>query len=184
MAGEKLTKRVVDALKAPEPSKVGVKVRESFVWDRELRGFGVQVMPSGLKSFVIHYRTPEGRHRRVVIGRYGLMTVEEDPVLSPMSSWSPCPRASIRSPRRPRRPGSRRWPKSVTGTSPRQKLAASSVATRCSRCNIMSHSTTGTAYMPRPDAQARLNLHILQHACCQRALIQLQDRAGVGGGHS
>ena len=77
MAGEKLTKRVVDALKAPEPSKVGVKVRESFVWDRELRGFGVQVMPSGLKSFVIQYRTPEGRHRRVVFGRYGLMTVEE-----------------------------------------------------------------------------------------------------------
>ena len=77
MAGEKLTKRVVDALKAPEPSKVGVKVRESFLWDRELRGFGVQVMPSGLKSFVIQYRTPEGRPRRVVIGRYGLMTVEE-----------------------------------------------------------------------------------------------------------
>jgi hypothetical protein len=46
MAGEKLTKRTVDALKAPEPSKVGVKVRESFLWDRELRGFGVQVMPS------------------------------------------------------------------------------------------------------------------------------------------
>jgi integrase len=77
MAGEKLTKRVVDALKAPEPSKVGVKVRESFVWDRELRGFGVQVMPSGLKSFVIQYRTSEGRPRRVVIGRYGLMTAEE-----------------------------------------------------------------------------------------------------------
>ncbi len=76
MASEKLTKRVVDALKAPKPSKVGVKVREEFVWDRELRGFGVQVMPSGLKSFVILYRTPEGRNRRVVIGRYGLMTVE------------------------------------------------------------------------------------------------------------
>ena len=67
MAGEKLTKRVVDALKAPEPSKVGVKVRESFLWDRELRGFGVQVMPSGLKSFVIQYRTPDGRPRRVVL---------------------------------------------------------------------------------------------------------------------
>jgi hypothetical protein len=70
MAGEKLTKRVVDAQKAPEPSKVGVKVRESFLWDRELRGFCVQVMPSGLKSFVIQYP------RRVVLGRYGLMTVE------------------------------------------------------------------------------------------------------------
>ena len=77
MAREKLTKRVVDALKSPEPSKVGVKVREHFLWDRELRGFGVQVMPSGLKSFVIQYRTPDGRPRRVVIGRYGLMTVEE-----------------------------------------------------------------------------------------------------------
>ena len=77
MASEKLTKRIVDALKAPKPSKVGVKVREHFVWDRELRGFGVQVMPSGLKSFVIHYRTPDGRPRRAVIGRFGLMTVEE-----------------------------------------------------------------------------------------------------------
>jgi hypothetical protein len=82
MAGEKLTKRAVDALKAPEPSKVGVKVRESFLWDRELRGFGVQVMPSGLKSFVIQYRTPEGRPRRVVIGRYGLMTVEEARIIA------------------------------------------------------------------------------------------------------
>jgi integrase len=77
MAAEKLTKRIVDALKAPKPLKVGVKVREHFVWDKELRGFGVQVMPSGLKSFVIQFRTPEGRPRRSVIGRFGLMTVEE-----------------------------------------------------------------------------------------------------------
>src|SRR4029450_3820613 len=77
MAREKLTKRVVDALEAPKPSKVGIKGRELFVWDKELRGFGVQIMPSSLKSFVIQYRTPEGRSRRSVIGRYGLMTVEE-----------------------------------------------------------------------------------------------------------
>ena len=77
MPQEKLTKRVVDGLKRPEPSKVGVKVRETLTWDRELRGFGVQVMPSGLKSFVIQYRNAEGRHRRTVIGRYGLMTVEQ-----------------------------------------------------------------------------------------------------------
>jgi integrase len=76
MASEKISKRTLDALKAPRPSKVGVKVREQFVWDRELRGFGVQVMPSGLKSFVIQYRTAEGRNRRAVIGRYGLMTAE------------------------------------------------------------------------------------------------------------
>jgi len=77
MPREKLTKRVVDGLKPPEPSKVGVKVRETLAWDRELRGFGVQVMPSGLKSFVIQYRNAEGRTRRTVLGRYGLMTVEE-----------------------------------------------------------------------------------------------------------
>ena len=71
---EKLTKRVVDALK---PRKVGVKVFELFVWDRELRGFGVRVSTLGLKSFFVQYRTRAGRHRRTVIGRYGLMTVEQ-----------------------------------------------------------------------------------------------------------
>ena len=76
MASEKRTKRILDALRASKPSKVGIKVREHFVWDRELHGFGVQVMPLGIKSFVIDYRTTEGRNRRAVIGRYGLMTVE------------------------------------------------------------------------------------------------------------
>src|SRR6202046_2997307 len=71
---EKISKRTVDALK---PSKVGVKVSESFLWDSDLRGFGVRVSPVGLKSFIVQYRTPEGRHRRTVIGRYGLMTPEE-----------------------------------------------------------------------------------------------------------
>ncbi len=47
-----------------------------------IRGFGVQVMPSGLKSFVIRYRTPESRPRRVAIGRFGLMTVEEARILA------------------------------------------------------------------------------------------------------
>jgi hypothetical protein len=76
MAAEKLTERLVDALKVSKPSRVGAKVREHFVWDRELRGFDVQVLPSGLKSFVIQYRTPEQTSRRVVIGCFGLMTDE------------------------------------------------------------------------------------------------------------
>jgi integrase len=70
---KKLTKQVVDALK---PAKVRVKGSYSFAWDQELRGFGVQVMPSGLKSFVVQYRNAEGRSRRLVFGRYGVMTVE------------------------------------------------------------------------------------------------------------
>ncbi|MFG1479651.1 Arm DNA-binding domain-containing protein [Xanthobacter sp. V4C-4] len=71
---EKVSKRTVDALK---PSKVGVKVSENFLWDGELRGFGVRVSPAGLKSLIVQYRTAEGRHRRTVIGRYGVMTAEQ-----------------------------------------------------------------------------------------------------------
>ena len=71
---EKITKRTVDALK---PSKVGVKGSEQFLWDSELRGFGIRVSSAGLKSFIVQYRTPEGRHRRTVIGRYGMMTAEQ-----------------------------------------------------------------------------------------------------------
>jgi Arm DNA-binding domain len=70
----KLTKQAVDSLK---PSRVGVKSSYFFAWDQELRGFGAQVMASGLKSFVVQYRNSEGRSRRIVIGRYGIMTVEE-----------------------------------------------------------------------------------------------------------
>ena len=64
----KLTKQTVDSLK---PSRVGVKGSYFFAWDQELRGFGVQVMASGLKSFVVQYRNAAGRSRRIVIGRYG-----------------------------------------------------------------------------------------------------------------
>lgn len=71
---KKLTKQLVEALK---PSTVGVKGSYSFLWDQELRGFGVQVMPSGLKSFIVQYRNAQGRSRRMVIGRYGVKTVEE-----------------------------------------------------------------------------------------------------------
>ena len=71
---EKLTKRIVESLK---PSKVGILGSDLFVWDRELKGFGVRVSPKGLKSFIVQYRTPSGRHRRTVIGRFGLMTVEQ-----------------------------------------------------------------------------------------------------------
>jgi site-specific recombinase XerD/uncharacterized protein (DUF433 family) len=71
---EKLTKRAVDALR---PNNVGAKVSQTFLWDGELRGFGVRVIPSGLKSFVLQYRNADGRSRRIVIGRYGVITVEQ-----------------------------------------------------------------------------------------------------------
>lgn len=70
----KITKTVVEALK---PSKVGVEGSNHLVWDNELRGFGVSVGRHGSKSFVVQYRNPHGQSRRRVIGRFGLMTVEE-----------------------------------------------------------------------------------------------------------
>ncbi|BCH29766.1 integrase [Mesorhizobium sp. L-8-10] len=65
----KLTKRIVDALQHdPE--------RDVFVWDTEVRGFGVRVKPSGTKTFLIQYRNAERRTRRFVIGQFGVLTVE------------------------------------------------------------------------------------------------------------
>lgn len=70
----KITKSLVEALK---PSRDAVKGSSQFVWDSELRGFGVSVGYQGTKSFVVQYRNPAGQSRRKVIGRFGLMTVEE-----------------------------------------------------------------------------------------------------------
>jgi integrase len=70
----KITKSMVEALK---PSRDAVKGSSQFVWDSELRGFGVSVGYQGTKSFVVQYRNPSGQSRRKVIGRFGLMTVEE-----------------------------------------------------------------------------------------------------------
>jgi integrase len=66
----RLTKRTVDALAKPAEG-------QDFLWDGEIRGFGVRVIPSGLKTFVVQYRNAEGKSRRIKIGRFGIMTVEE-----------------------------------------------------------------------------------------------------------
>ena len=65
----KILKRTVDALQSRAD-------RDVFVWDSELRGFGVRVKPSGVKTFLIQYRNAEGRTRRLVLGRYGALTPE------------------------------------------------------------------------------------------------------------
>ena len=65
----KITKRAVDALQPDKRVDV-------FTWDSELRGFGVRVKPSGVKSFLIQYRNVEGRTRRLVLGQYGALTPE------------------------------------------------------------------------------------------------------------
>lgn len=63
----KLSKRTVDAL---EP-----RGRDYFVWDGELKGFGVRVMPSGRKVFWAQYRAA-GVQRRVKLGSLGPVTVD------------------------------------------------------------------------------------------------------------
>ena len=66
----KLTKRLVDGCLPP---KTGYR----FLWDGELRGFGIKVFSSGTKSFVLQYRNSERVSRRILLGRYGVITVEQ-----------------------------------------------------------------------------------------------------------
>ncbi|KZD25513.1 tyrosine-type recombinase/integrase [Tardiphaga robiniae] len=65
----KLTKRTVDAIKPTEG--------ELVLWDDELPGFGLRAKSSGAKSFIVQYRNANGRSRRLTVGRYGVLTVEE-----------------------------------------------------------------------------------------------------------
>ncbi|MGB7933492.1 MAG: site-specific integrase [Gammaproteobacteria bacterium] len=57
-----VTKRLVDDTTPTD--------RDLFVWDSQIAGFGLKVFPSGQKSYVFQYRTPEGRSRRVTIGKH------------------------------------------------------------------------------------------------------------------
>ncbi|TVQ30559.1 MAG: DUF4102 domain-containing protein [Geminicoccaceae bacterium] len=65
----RLTKSVVDKA-AADPE------RRIWLWDSALPGFGLLVLPSGVKSFVYQYRTAEGRSRRATIGKVGTLTPE------------------------------------------------------------------------------------------------------------
>lgn len=61
----KITHATVEAARSKE--------REYFVWDRDLKGFGLRVSPGGTKAYVVQYRLG-GRGfpaRRQTIGRHG-----------------------------------------------------------------------------------------------------------------
>jgi Arm DNA-binding domain len=56
----KITKRTVEALK--------VATKDYIAFDTDLPGFGVRVMPSGRRFFLVQYRH-HGRTRRVMLGQ-------------------------------------------------------------------------------------------------------------------
>ena len=64
----KLTKRTIDAT---EPQLV-----EFFIWDESIPGFGVRIMPSGRKSFVVQYRAGR-RPRRMSLGPSTVLTCDQ-----------------------------------------------------------------------------------------------------------
>ena len=90
-----ISRRTVEALSVE---------KDTVFWDRELKGFGVRVYPSGAKYYVVQVRGPEGS-KRVTVGRHGVVTADrarrraaliiarikagEDAIPAPMAPPSP-----------------------------------------------------------------------------------------------
>jgi integrase len=65
----KLTKRTLEGLAPAEKRYV--------VWDDELPRFGVRVEVSGTRTFVVDYDAPDGRRRRLTLGRFGVLAIDQ-----------------------------------------------------------------------------------------------------------
>jgi hypothetical protein len=69
----KITKRTVDALKP--------RAKPYVTFDDDVKGFGLRVMPSGVKSYILEYRPGSGGRgvakRRLTLGKHGAMTAEQ-----------------------------------------------------------------------------------------------------------
>ena len=64
----RLTKRYIDALVAKE--------KEYFVWDDQIKEFGLRVYPSGGKRYITQTHR-SGKNTRVQIGKHGNISFEE-----------------------------------------------------------------------------------------------------------
>jgi hypothetical protein len=66
---QRITKKTVAAATA-EPKRF-------TIWDTEIKGFGLLVLPSSTKSYIYNYRTQENRERRVTIGQSHKLTADQ-----------------------------------------------------------------------------------------------------------
>lgn len=64
----KLTKRIVDA--------ADVRTSEYFIWDDDIPGLGLRVLPSGRKGYIVQYRAGR-RSRRMSLGASTVLTCEQ-----------------------------------------------------------------------------------------------------------
>ncbi|HEY8261647.1 MAG TPA: Arm DNA-binding domain-containing protein [Methylosinus sp.] len=81
---EKITKRTVEAI---EPS-----VRDTFLWDSEIPGFGCKVTPKGGRIYLLQY-SQGGRDHRVTIGRHGVEFTAEQATRTSLASCGTSPPA-------------------------------------------------------------------------------------------
>src|SRR6516164_2272531 len=65
----KLTKRFVESVKAAATDQV--------IFDDEIPGFGLRVLPSGVRSYLVQYRNHQGRSRRLTLGKHGKLTADK-----------------------------------------------------------------------------------------------------------
>lgn len=65
----KLTKSVLDA--------ADLRDKPYFIWCTDLQGFGARVFPTGKKTFYVDYYTQTGDRKRMSIGGFGKLTVDE-----------------------------------------------------------------------------------------------------------
>lgn len=69
MARGKISSRTVSAFK-------GTSGKDMCLWDTEVKGFGLRVQPSGRRSYIYKFRTPDGRRRNRKIGEPESLTAE------------------------------------------------------------------------------------------------------------
>jgi integrase len=123
MSAQRITKRVVDGLKAG--------VSEYTKWDAQLPGFGVRVRPSGAMSYVVVYRAGSGRAapvKRFTIGAVGKLTPEQARAQA---------RGLVGSVARGHDPAAERRRAKVTAENTLRSVAENYLARKCSRMRTL-----------------------------------------------